>query len=145
LAHLKKSIVHVNANTNCLAHALIIAIARVDNDPNYNSYRRGYKIHPEVYRLLKATGVDLSRGGEIPELESFQQYFQDRYKIIVYIDLKCDLIIYEGQVDAPKTINLLFDDEEKHCHVINNLVGAFTKRYVCKDCNKSCTSDVTRV
>jgi hypothetical protein len=36
--------VPVNAETNCLAHALIIAIARVDNDPNYNSYRRGYKI-----------------------------------------------------------------------------------------------------
>jgi hypothetical protein len=71
LAHLKSSIVTVNAETNCLAHALIIAIARVDNDPNYSSYRRGYKIRAEVDRLLEATGVDLSRGGGVPDLESF--------------------------------------------------------------------------
>jgi hypothetical protein len=47
MAHLKRSIVTVNAETNCLAHASIIAIARVDNGRNYNSYRRGYKIHAE--------------------------------------------------------------------------------------------------
>jgi hypothetical protein len=34
LAHLKRSIVHVNADTNCLAHALVIEIARLDNNPN---------------------------------------------------------------------------------------------------------------
>ena len=32
MAHLKRSIVEVKAEENCLAHALIIAIARVDND-----------------------------------------------------------------------------------------------------------------
>jgi hypothetical protein len=112
LAHLKRSIVHVDAETNCLAHALIIAIARVDNDPHYNSYRRGYKILAEVDRLLEATGVDLSQGGGVPELESLEQYFGDRYKIVVYARLRCNLIIYEGQVDAPKRINLLFDEEK---------------------------------
>jgi hypothetical protein len=71
LAHLKKSIMHVNAKTNCLAHALIIAIARVDNDPNYNSFQRGYKIPPEVDRLLKATGMHLSPVGEFPSWKAF--------------------------------------------------------------------------
>jgi hypothetical protein len=33
-AHLKRSIVEVKAENNCIAHALIIAIARVTNDPN---------------------------------------------------------------------------------------------------------------
>jgi hypothetical protein len=37
LAHLKHSIVRVNADTNCLAHALIIAIARLENNPNYKA------------------------------------------------------------------------------------------------------------
>jgi hypothetical protein len=112
IAHLKSCIVHVNAKKNCLAHALIIATSRVDNDPNYNSYRRGYKIRAEVDRLLEATGVDLSQGGGIPELESFQQYFHDRYKIVVYTGLRSDSITYEGQVNAPKRINLLFDEEK---------------------------------
>jgi len=35
MAHLKRSIVQVQAEINCLAHALIIAIAKVDKDSNY--------------------------------------------------------------------------------------------------------------
>jgi hypothetical protein len=52
IAHIKKGIATLNAKKNCLAHALITAIARLDNDPNYNSYQRGYKIRPEVDCLL---------------------------------------------------------------------------------------------
>ena len=37
LAHLKKSIVQVNSENNCLAHAVIIAIAKVTKDPNYKA------------------------------------------------------------------------------------------------------------
>jgi hypothetical protein len=40
LAHLKHSFVRVNADENCLAHDL------VKNDPNYNAYRKGWKIRP---------------------------------------------------------------------------------------------------
>jgi hypothetical protein len=35
MAHIKRSIVEVNAEENCLAHALVIAVARVMNDSNY--------------------------------------------------------------------------------------------------------------
>jgi hypothetical protein len=41
MANLKSSIVEVRAEKNCLAHALTIAIAKLTDDPNYNSYRRG--------------------------------------------------------------------------------------------------------
>ena len=37
MAHLKSSIVEVKVEENCLAHALIIAIARVENDANYKA------------------------------------------------------------------------------------------------------------
>jgi hypothetical protein len=88
MALTKNGIVRVNTEKNCLAHAVIIAIARVDNDPNCDSYRKGRKIRPEVDSLLQATGVDLTWGGKISELGSFQQYFYDRYKTVVYNDLK---------------------------------------------------------
>jgi len=39
MAHLKKSIVEVKTGDNCLAHALEIAVAKVENDPNYKAYR----------------------------------------------------------------------------------------------------------
>jgi len=37
MAHRKRSIVEVQAEENCLAHALVIAIAKVDKDPNYKA------------------------------------------------------------------------------------------------------------
>jgi hypothetical protein len=75
MAHLKRSIVHVNAEKNCLAHGLIIAIALVDNDPNYNSNRKGWKIRAEVHRLQQATGVDLFQVGEFLNLKAFSSIF----------------------------------------------------------------------
>ena len=65
VAHLKKSIVRIEAETDCLAHALIVAIAKITDDPNYNSYRRGRRIKPAVRRLLETTGIRLDRGGGI--------------------------------------------------------------------------------
>jgi hypothetical protein len=46
MAHLKKSIVEVKAEENCLAHALVIAMAKVKNDPDYKAYRKGRKSCP---------------------------------------------------------------------------------------------------
>jgi hypothetical protein len=66
MVHLKRSIVKVKAKNNCLAHALVIAKAKVDNDLNYESYRHGYKTCPIVDRLLETTGIDLSADGGIP-------------------------------------------------------------------------------
>jgi len=66
MAHLKKSIVEVKADENCLAHALIISIAKVDNDVNYTAYRKGWKIRPVVQTLLQETGIDLASGGGSP-------------------------------------------------------------------------------
>jgi hypothetical protein len=63
MAHVKTSIIEVKAETDSLAHALIIAIARITKDPNYNSYRWGFKILSEVKRLLQTTGIDLQNGG----------------------------------------------------------------------------------
>ena len=53
--------------------------------------------------------------------------------------------MFERQVESVKRVNLLYDDIERHYHVITNLTGAMAKKYVCKACNKSCMSDVTHV
>ena len=74
MVYLKRSIVQVKAENNCLAHDLVVAKAKVDGDPNYNSYRRGYKIRHVVDRLLETTGIDLSAGGGVPELMRFQHF-----------------------------------------------------------------------
>jgi len=38
MAHLKRNIIEIKDETNCLAHVLIIAVVRITNDPNYTSY-----------------------------------------------------------------------------------------------------------
>ena len=63
LTHLKTNVVKVKSETNCLAHALVIAIAKTTNDPNCKSYRDGRKIVPVVQRLLETTGINLEQGG----------------------------------------------------------------------------------
>jgi hypothetical protein len=140
MAHLKKSIIEVKAEANCLAHTLIIAIAKITNDPNYAAYRKGRKIHNVVDTILAATGINLWNGGGIPELERFQDHF-GLYKIVVYIGLNCDSIMFEGQVETSERINLLYDDTTRHYHVIGSLTGAMVKRFVCTACGKGCRRD----
>ena len=128
--NLKRSIVEVKAEENCLAHALIIAIAKVDNNPNYTSYRNGRKIRPVVRNQLVRTRIVLSGDwGSLKSLDS--KNFRD-CKITVYQGLDCVDIIFEVQVDSLKHINLLYEDVERHYHLIANLRGAMVRRYVCK-------------
>jgi hypothetical protein len=141
MAHLKKSIVEVTAAENCLAHALIIAIARLTNDSNYKAYRQGRKIRPVVDELLETTGIDLKDGGGIPELMKFQEHFKE-YRIVVYGGLYCEDTVFDGQVQSEKRLNLLHDNGTRHFHVITDIRSAMAKRYVCKGCAKG--GDVTR-
>ena len=73
MVHLKTSIVEVKAEKYSLAHALVISIAKVENDPDYKAYRKGRKIRQVVQTLLETTGIDLSNGTAIPELVSFKE------------------------------------------------------------------------
>jgi hypothetical protein len=98
--------VRVNAENNCLVHAMVIAIARVNNDLNYKAYRLGRKIVPEVEILLETTDIYLSNGGGFPQLDRFEYHFRDRYKIVVYGGMNCDFIKFEGQVDVPERIKI---------------------------------------
>jgi hypothetical protein len=103
LVHLKRSIVEVQAEKNCLAHALLIAIARVTDDPNYKAYRQGRKIAPKVQHLLETTGIILDEGGGgIQELVQFQEHFKD-CRIVVYAGLECRNIMYDGGVLSSET------------------------------------------
>jgi hypothetical protein len=103
MAHLKRSIVEVKAENNCLAHAIVIAIAKLTNDPNYVAYRRGFKIRPVVDNLLAMTGIDLTNGGGIPELIKFQEHFKE-YRIVVFGGLNCKDLVFDGQVESEKRI-----------------------------------------
>ena len=46
MADLKRRIIEIKAETNFLAHVLIIAIRRINKDTIYESCRKAYKIIP---------------------------------------------------------------------------------------------------
>jgi hypothetical protein len=115
MVHMKKSIIDVKTETNCLAHVLIIAIAKIKNDPNYTAYRKARKIHPVVDNLLATIDINLDNGGGIPELERFQDLFK-QCKVVVYTGLNCDSIMFEGKVETSESINMLYDNVTRHYH-----------------------------
>ena len=58
MAKLKGCIAEVVAAENCLTHVLVIAIAKADRDPNYESHRRGYMTRLVLRNQLVAIGID---------------------------------------------------------------------------------------
>ena len=143
-AHLKKSIVEVKTEDNYLAHALIIAISRLNDDSKYESYRKSWNIRSAVQNVFETTGIDLSNYAGIPEFVRFQEYLHE-YQIVVYRGLSCDSIMFEGRVESSKRINFLYDDVGRYYHVITKITGAMATRYVCKTCNKGCERHVTHI
>jgi hypothetical protein len=75
MAQLKRSVVDVKEEDNCLTHALEIAIAKVQNDPNYEVYRKGRKIIPVVRNLLDTISIDLCGSGGFPNESNSKNIF----------------------------------------------------------------------
>jgi hypothetical protein len=86
--------------------------------------------------------LNVDNGACIPELIWFQDHFS-QYKIVVYVGLDCNSIMFEGQVEASERLNLLYDDVTRHYLVIGTVTDAMAKRYVCKACGKGCSRDIT--
>ena len=57
-----KEYCYCEGGSYCLVYALIIAMDRLNGDPNYPSYKRAYGFKQPVEDLLKASGVGLSNG-----------------------------------------------------------------------------------
>jgi hypothetical protein len=76
LSAIKKSIVNVKSGFLCLAHALIIAMAKINGYPKYKSYRDSFSLKQPVQDLLSASGVDLANGGGLMNLNNFKIIFR---------------------------------------------------------------------
>jgi hypothetical protein len=100
-----------------------MAIARVTNDPNYKAYRQGNNIRPVGDHLLETTGIILKDGGGVPELLNFQEHSKE-YRIVVYVGVNCKDIVFDGQVESEKRLDLLYDD-----------VMSLSRDYQCNGCD----------
>jgi hypothetical protein len=76
LSAIKKSIVVVKAAFLCLAHALIISMARVNGDPKYKSYRDGYAMKEPVEELLRLPVLIYPMAEVLKNLNNFRSTFR---------------------------------------------------------------------
>ena len=76
LSAIKKIIVKVKTGFFCLAHALIIVMAKTNGVPKYISFRDSYSLKQPVQDLLSASGVDLANGGGLMNLNNFKIIFR---------------------------------------------------------------------
>ena len=135
----KKSIVRIN-NTDdlCLARALAVAIARIENDPKYNQICKSDRPvqRQRALALHQAANVPLGPCG-IDEVKLFQDYLIN-YQIIVVSGTHNNSIIYPPQppgTDEKPSISLYYHNN--HFDVITKLPGFLSRNYFCYRCHKA--------
>jgi hypothetical protein len=137
MSAIKRSIFVVKEVKLYLAHALVLAMAKVNNDPNYVSCTEGRKLKKPAQDLLLASGVQLDNEGGIEELAQIQNFLPG-YKIIVYDGLSPNRVMFSRNTDFPNKLNLLHDSENKNYDIITNITGAMAKRHTCNGCDMLC-------
>ena len=136
----KGSVITINNKDNlCLARALAVSIARIENDRRYRMIRDSSRpIQRErAFDLHEAANVPLGPCG-LNEVELFQQYLVN-YQIIVVSGDHNNSIIYPRQPPAipnpEKSIYLYY--QANHFDVITSLPGFLNRSYFCHKCHKA--------
>ncbi|WAR29495.1 ZN358-like protein [Mya arenaria] len=129
----KRCIIQINNKDDlCCARAIITAIARHENHPQWNSIRQGCAIQRQLAEELhKKAGVPLQRCG-IEEVKKFQAVLPN-YQIHVLSKEHFNGIIYDG-IEGGVPINLYHHDE--HFDVITKMTGFLNRIYFCLRCKK---------
>ena len=122
----KGSIITINNKDDlCLARALAVSIARIENDPQYSQIRKSDRAvqHERAFDLHEAANVPLGPCG-LDEVDLFQQHLVN-YQIIVVSGDHNNTIIYPPQPranpDPEKSIYLHY--HANHFDVITSLPG----------------------
>ena len=131
----KKSIIRIqNDDELCMARALVVAKAKLDNDPRDRQIRKSDR--PLQARLARElhqnANVPLGPCG-IEQAKQFQAYLSE-YQISIVAKEYGDKIIYAGP-EKDKRIYLYMHDN--HYDVITKMPGFFACSYYCHTCKKA--------
>ena len=132
----KRSIITINNKDNlCLARALVVAVARIENDPKYDQIKKSDRnIQRErAFDLHQAANVPLGPCG-LDEVKLFQAYLTD-YEITIVSGDHDNSIIYPPEPGDKQPIYLYF--QNKHFDVITKMPGFLCTCYFCHKCRKT--------
>ena len=135
----KRSVILINNKDDlCLARALAVSIARIEQDPQYGSIAKSNRPlqRERAYDLHEAANVPLGPCG-LKEVDLFQQHLVN-YQIIVVSGDQGNAIIYPphpwANPNPEKSIYLYY--QANHFDVITTLPGFLNKSYFCHRCHK---------
>ena len=129
-----------NHDDLCLARALVVAIARVENAPNYDYLRRIDRAQQIRARKLHIeAGVPFGPCG-LEEVKLFQRHLT-RYEINIVSLLQNNAIIYPPQDQAaPDKTPIYLALHDNHYDVITKMPGFLNRAYFCHKCRKAYSS-----
>ena len=140
--HKKKSVIAIQNNDNlCLARALVVAIAKVENAPNYKDLTKPGRRTQEIKarELHTAANVPLGPCG-IPEVELFQKYLTN-YEINIVSGNHASSIIYPPKPSTNNNvIPIYLYLHDNHYDVITSMPGFLSESYFCHKCRRSYSS-----
>jgi hypothetical protein len=135
--HKRSCIRIINDGNDCLAHALVVAIARIESSKKAAILRESKNKRQEAAdKLCRDANVDLSNGGGRLELEKIQEFLHG-YKISVYADGEGRELFYIG-TGTGEMGNINLHLENNHYNVITNTKAYFACRYYCEACYSRC-------
>ena len=133
--HKKRSVITIKNNDNlCLARALVVAIAKVENAPNYAYLRKDDRAQEKKARELHAAAnVPLGPCG-IEEVKLFQKHLTS-YEINIISGNHDNTIIYPSEHSDNVTPIYLYL-HNNHYDIITSMPGFLSSVYYCHKCRK---------
>ena len=135
--HKKRSIITITNEDNlCLARALVVAIAKAANAPNYNYLLRSVRAQQvKAIELHTKAKVPMSPSCGLEEVDMFQKHLTE-YEINIVSANHDNTIIYPSQSSTNKTPIYLFL-HDRHYDVITSMPSFLSKAYYCHKCKRS--------
>ena len=137
--HKKKSVITIQNNDNlCLARALVVAVAKAENAPNYRTLIRSDKRIQEkkAKELHAAANVPLGPCG-IPEVKMFQKYLT-KYEINIVSGNQDNAIIYPPNPTNNNNVTPIYLYlHDNHYDVITTMPGFLIRSYFCHTCKQA--------
>ena len=135
----KRTIITIWNNDNlCLARALVTAIAKIQNAPNYrNLIRSDNRIQEkEAKKLHIAANVPLGPCG-MPEVKMFQKYLT-KYEINIVSGNHDNSIIFPPEPSTNNNVTPIYLYlHDNHYDVITSMPGFLSKVYFCRKCRRT--------
>ena len=143
--HKKGSVITINNNDDnlCLARALVVAVARIEKDPNYKTLIKSKSGTQQMKAmdLHHAANVPFGPCG-LPEVDLFQKHLTN-YEINIVSANHNDSIIYPPRPSTNNVTPIYLYFHDNHYDVITSMPGFLSRVYFCYRCSKpySCASD----